>query len=244
MYHRPDEDNVRAPIPPVRQVLVDDFADMEVPLFGPRTRSQIPMFNNTFRDFQREARESHPVTMPAVSHSCLTGFREELAAGGSSSSPSDAESGVESAKRRTLEDLFRPPIDIMFQGSFESVSRVPLTATRSDSDFDLQAKDRGVRDNRWLMINIQDESEFACQVLNRDIWSNAAVRSIIEEHFVFWQVYKNGREGLRYMQFYPVNQFPYVAILDPRTGTSVEFSPRSELFICFFQQEKSLKFGT
>lgn len=71
------------------------------------------------------------------------------------------------------------------------------------------------------MINIQDESEFACQVLNRDIWSNSAVRSIIEEHFVFWQVYKNGREGQRYMQFYPVNQFPYVAILDPRTGSSI-----------------------
>lgn len=75
-----------------------------------------------------------------------------------------------------------------------------------------------MRDNRWLMINVQDESEFSCQVLNRDIWSSPAVKSIIEEHFVFWQVYKNSREGLRYMQFYPVNQFPYVAVLDPRTG--------------------------
>lgn len=59
---RTDDDNVRAPIPPVRQVLVDDFADMEVPMFGPRTRSQIPMFNNTFRDFQREARQSYTLT--------------------------------------------------------------------------------------------------------------------------------------------------------------------------------------
>lgn len=54
---------MRAPIPPVRQVLVDDFADMDVPMFGPRTRSQmVPMFNNTFRDFQREARQSHTQT--------------------------------------------------------------------------------------------------------------------------------------------------------------------------------------
>lgn len=68
------------------------------------------------------------------------------------------------------------------------------------------------------MVNVQDETEFACQVLNRDVWSNAAVRSIIEEHFVFWQVYRNSREGQRYMQFYPFTQFPYVAIVDPRTG--------------------------
>ena len=68
------------------------------------------------------------------------------------------------------------------------------------------------------MIDIQDETEFACQVLNRDIWSNTAVKSIIEEHFVFWQVNRNSREGQRYMQFYPIEQFPHVAILDPRTG--------------------------
>ena len=68
------------------------------------------------------------------------------------------------------------------------------------------------------MINVQDESEFACQVLNRDIWSNAAVKSIVEEHFVFWQVASRAREGQRYMQFYPVLRFPYIAILDPRTG--------------------------
>jgi hypothetical protein len=57
---RSDDDNVRAPIPPKRQVLVDDFADMDVPIYPHRTRSsQIPMYNNMMRDFQREARKSH-----------------------------------------------------------------------------------------------------------------------------------------------------------------------------------------
>lgn len=54
--------------------------------------------------------------------------------------------------------------------------------------FLFQARDYGVAKKRWLMVNIQDASEFPCQVLNRDVWSNAAVKTIIKEHFIFWQV--------------------------------------------------------
>ena len=89
------------------------------------------------------------------------------------------------------------------------------------------------------MVNVQNVQEFSCQVLNRDVWSNPAVKEIITEHFVFWQVkgihiffiensldtpvfffkvYHDSSEGQRYMQFYNVIEFPYVAILDPRTG--------------------------
>lgn len=52
----------------------------------------------------------------------------------------------------------------------------------------LQAKDCGQLENKWLMINIQNVQDFACQCLNRDVWSNEAVRTIIREHFIFWQV--------------------------------------------------------
>lgn len=38
------------------------------------------------------------------------------------------------------------------------------------------------------MINIQNVQDFACQCLNRDVWSNEAVKTIIREHFIFWQV--------------------------------------------------------
>ena len=38
------------------------------------------------------------------------------------------------------------------------------------------------------MVNIQDVKEFACQVLNRDVWSNVLVRDLIQEHFILWQV--------------------------------------------------------
>ncbi|XP_030630360.1 UBX domain-containing protein 7 [Chanos chanos] len=103
-------------------------------------------------------------------------------------------------KLSTLADLFRPPIELMHKGSFET------------------AKDCGQLENKWLMINIQNVQDFACQCLNRDVWSNDAVRTIIREHFIFWQVYHDSEEGQRYIQFYKLNKFPYISILDPRTG--------------------------
>ena len=38
------------------------------------------------------------------------------------------------------------------------------------------------------MVNVQDIREFKCQQLNRDVWSNEAVRNIVQEHFILWQV--------------------------------------------------------
>lgn len=58
--------------------------------------------------------------------------------------------------------------------------------------FTLQAKDCGQLENKWLMINIQNVQDFACQCLNRDVWSNDAVKTIIREHFIFWQVTHHG----------------------------------------------------
>uniref|UniRef100_A0A3P8SCB8 UBX domain-containing protein 7 n=1 Tax=Amphiprion percula TaxID=161767 RepID=A0A3P8SCB8_AMPPE len=108
--------------------------------------------------------------------------------------------GTVDKKLSTLADLFRPPIELMHKGSFET------------------AKDCGQLENKWLMINIQNVQDFACQCLNRDVWSNDAVKTIIREHFIFWQVYHDSEEGQRYIQFYKLNKFPYISILDPRTG--------------------------
>ncbi|KAM9315809.1 UBX domain-containing protein 7 [Gastrophryne carolinensis] len=108
--------------------------------------------------------------------------------------------GVVDKKLTTLADLFRPPIDLMHKGSFET------------------AKECGQLKNKWLMINIQNVQDFACQCLNRDIWSNDSVKTLIREHFIFWQVYHDSEEGQRYIQFYKLSDFPYVSILDPRTG--------------------------
>ena len=54
------------------------------------------------------------------------------------------------------------------------------------------ARDHASSAKKWLMVNIQDACEFQCQVLNRDVWANEAVKTILREHFIFWQVRKLG----------------------------------------------------
>lgn len=79
-------------------------------------------------------------------------------------------SGQPRPKRSKLEDVFRPPTDMIFSGTFQMV------------------KEYAKNDNSWLMVNLQDNKEFLCQVLNRDIWSNKEVKSIIKKYFIFYQV--------------------------------------------------------
>ncbi|XP_072525396.1 UBX domain-containing protein 7 [Salminus brasiliensis] len=144
------------------------------PLFGvPKRRRPARSIFDGFRDFQTETIRQE----------------QELRNG-----------GAMDKKLSTLADLFRPPIELMHKGSFET------------------AKDCGQLENKWLMINIQNVQDFACQCLNRDVWSNEAVKTIIRQHFIFWQVYHDSEEGQRYIQFYKLNKFPYISILDPRTG--------------------------
>lgn len=116
--------------------------------------------------------------------------------GGGSANPGSAKD----RKRTTLEELFKPPLDIMFKGGWQS------------------ARDAATEQNKWLLVNIQDAREFQCQVLNRDVWSSESVKSIVKEHFVFWQQYRENDEAQRFLMFYPVSDWPNIAVLDPRTG--------------------------
>ena len=179
-----DDDEVRPPIPPVRQVLVD--SPMPTSSYGASAsrfaRSSTAVYD-AFRDFQAEAH-------------WLESNRDD---------PSAATESTRSERsRRTLQDLFRPPIDLMFRGSL------------------ISAREVGQHQNKWLLINVQNVREFACQILNRDVWSNQTVKDIIKEHFIFWQVYHDSGEGSKYIQFYNVTNFPYVAIVDPRTGEQLK----------------------
>lgn len=180
-----DDDEVRPPIPPVRQVLVD--SPIPTSSYGASGSSFNSRSNNTvydaFRDFQAEA---HWLEMNR------------------DGDPSATESTTAANKRRTLEELFRPPLDLMFRGSL------------------ISAREVGQHRNKWLLVNVQNVREFACQILNRDVWSNQTVKDIIKEHFVFWQVYHDSGEGSKYIQFYNVTDFPYVAIVDPRTGEQLK----------------------
>ncbi|KAJ1950088.1 UBX domain protein Ubx2, partial [Dispira parvispora] len=75
----------------------------------------------------------------------------------------------ESRKINRLADLFRPPFDLIQVMDFDKAREVAKT------------------EHKWLMVNIQKVSEFACQILNRDLWSDIAVKQVVRENFVFLQ---------------------------------------------------------
>lgn len=69
-----------------------------------------------------------------------------------------------------LEDMFSPPTSLMHKaGGFQGARQV--------------AKDS----KRWLLVNIQKDSEFSSHALNRDVWRNDLVENLIREGFIFWQ---------------------------------------------------------
>ena len=59
------------------------------------------------------------------------------------------------------------------------------------SVFEIQAREVGCAKRKWLMINVQNVSEFTCQILNRDVWSNSVLKEIVRDNFIFLQVIVN-----------------------------------------------------
>lgn len=107
-----------------------------------------------------------------------------------------------------LASLFRPPFDIMKKVDLETAKNIAHT------------------EKRWIMVNIQDTREFACQQLNRDVWSDSEVKATIKENFVFLQYPEDSQVGEEYKNYYPFQDYPHIAILDPRTGEQVKvFEP-------------------
>ena len=92
--------------------------------------------------------------------------------------------------------MYRPPLEICFRGDFESAVK--------------KAEERRLP----LLVNVQDESEFACQLLNRDTWQHEGLKRFVAAHFVFWQPAAASPEGRFYLQFYPVALYPHIAVVD------------------------------
>ncbi|KAI2797433.1 UBX domain-containing protein 7 [Blomia tropicalis] len=102
-----------------------------------------------------------------------------------------------------FDNLFRPPFELMFEGNFES------------------ARSAAHLQDRWLLVNIQQLTEFNSQILNRDLWSNHDVKQLIKTRLILWQMGHESSDGKRYINFYHVNTFPHLSIIDPRTGEKI-----------------------
>jgi UBX domain-containing protein 7 len=106
--------------------------------------------------------------------------------------------------------MFRPPYDLMSHLSWDD------------------ARQEGKDEKKWIMVNVQDMSDFLCQTLNRDHWKDENIKALLKEHFIFLQYEKNDPTGQEYIGFYfgqgyeNSANYPYVAIIDPRTGEQVK----------------------
>lgn len=96
--------------------------------------------------------------------------------------------------------MFRNPTEILFTGSWD------------------QALAEGVRSKKWILINIQDDSDFQCLCLNRDIWNDEGVQELVRAKFLFLQHSSGTRPAESYRQFYPFQKTPHIALIDPRSG--------------------------
>lgn len=125
-----------------------------------------------------------------------------------------------SAKSGKLAEMYRPPFEIIANLSLQD------------------ARDEAKEVEKWILVNVQDNSIFACQTLNRDIWKAPEVMATVKENFIFLQMDRTGRDGRDYIRLYlPAARdpavvlasgasnhdiFPHIAIIDPRTGEQVK----------------------
>lgn len=122
--------------------------------------------------------------------------------------------GVPRARRRMREEpapfsqqgdarlaaLFAPPTDLMSVGTFDQVC------------------EEAVERRRWLLVNVQDNSEFASLIMNRDVWKHGGIHVLVKDNFVLWQQLHRSEEGMRYARFYMRSgELPHIGIVDPLT---------------------------
>lgn len=52
-----------------------------------------------------------------------------------------------------------------------------------------QARKAGKEQKKWLLVNIQKDSEFDSHLLNRETWKDELVEEFVASGFIFWQVH-------------------------------------------------------
>ncbi|KAM0553352.1 hypothetical protein ACHAPJ_007365 [Fusarium lateritium] len=189
-----DPDDVRAPIARTTETLV-------APGWGGGGEHDDGMESAILEELRQRRRRNPPNRAGGPFSQQIWGDPERRPA-------QPAENG---AHARRLEDLFRPPYDLMARMSWD------------------EARTLGKEDKKWIMVNLQDMNDFNCQALNRDLWKDKHVKDLIAENFIFLQYDKDFPDAEEFVTFYFPNEthqnpdnYPHVSIIDPRTGEQVK----------------------
>ncbi|XP_037710104.1 UBX domain-containing protein 7 [Drosophila subpulchrella] len=205
-----DEEEVRAPIAPVREQLIlpedDNFFASGSSSRLSRVSQRVKVY--PLRDFAREGAlmeeqlQATGVYADPNAHRLRRGRAAQMVVAGQAMALNSRSTTGTATSTSRLGDLFRPPTDILYSGS--------LTA----------AREFATKRQRWLLVNVQDDS-FQSQTLNRDVWSDKELKKLIRRQFTFWQVDNDTSEGRRFVAFYHCATLPYLCVIDPRTGEEV-----------------------
>ena len=105
--------------------------------------------------------------------------------------------------------MFEPPVDVLYGGTVE------------------QARAAATELDRWLLVNVQSNTEFGSHRLNRDTWRHEAVHSLLASSFVFMQLYENAPDGRKFISYYQLGSewvpppLPVTLLIDPVTGAKM-----------------------
>ncbi|KAH3756629.1 hypothetical protein Pelo_11570 [Pelomyxa schiedti] len=101
-------------------------------------------------------------------------------------------------KLNVLEEIFRPPVDLLNPGPFETVM---CLATQKE---------------KWMLVSLIDPlKDFPSNVLNRDGWKNPEIHQLVKNNFILWQMDISSPDTQSYKTCYqPEGPVPHLAILD------------------------------
>eukprot|EP00981_Chlorochromonas_danica_P001843 scaffold386_cov174-Ochromonas_danica.AAC.17 len=103
-----------------------------------------------------------------------------------------------------------PSIDWMFPPATHLSSYLPLDRTLQDAR----------REGRYVLVNLQSHEEFISHLLNRDVWRDETIESLLKGSYQLWQRGHTSAQGKEFMRFYHIqeDQLPVIMILHPATG--------------------------
>lgn len=91
------------------------------------------------------------------------------------------------------------------------------------------AKKFSVKKNKLLIINMQLEDDINSMNLNRNIWNDELIISIIENKYTFMQLYSKNKSCKQLANFYNIFEFPSILIINPLTGILIWKSNKTNM---------------
>lgn len=104
------------------------------------------------------------------------------------------------AEDPSVEWMFSPPHHLSFPGTLA------------------EARATAKNDHKWILVNIQCDKAFSSHLLNRDVWTNDTLVSLIRSNFVFWQRGTTSQDGKMFCSIHGMstegaNDFPLIGIV-------------------------------